>query len=158
MYVEPIRSTKQSVGGALLTTYYVDSRITSRVIPTSPYELWKGVVVESRYVEFFEDKFSRDEQNSSHTTSTSTSREIHPPPPIVEEPMRKTRVGIEKSSRDDFYSYLVEGTQKKRSSLSINLDDDPNTFIESMTSQDAPLWKESINDEMDLLWVMELGS
>nr|KAJ0195601.1 hypothetical protein LSAT_V11C700349450 [Lactuca sativa] len=114
-------------GEALLNACYVHNRITSRVIPTSPYELWKGrkpnldylklwgcvayyrtpnpkqnklgaranksifigydhnskaqrlldiesgVVVESRDVEFFEDKFSKDDENSSHLTSTCTS-------------------------------------------------------------------------------------
>nr|KAJ0225474.1 hypothetical protein LSAT_V11C100003670 [Lactuca sativa] len=149
-------------GEALLTACYAHNRITSRVIPTSPYELWKGrkpnidylkvwgcvayyrtpdpkrtklgaranksifigyaqnskayrlldidsgVVVESRDVEFFEDKFSKDEENSSHTTPTSTSQEILPPPPIVEEPRRSTRARIEKTFGDDFYSYLVE--------------------------------------------------
>nr|KAJ0188051.1 hypothetical protein LSAT_V11C900477710 [Lactuca sativa] len=184
----------------------VNCMITSRVIPTRPYELWKGrkpnldylkvwgcvayyrtpnpkrtklgaranksifigyaqnnkayrlldidsgVVVESRDVEFFEDKFSRDEENSSHTTPTSTSREILPPPPIVDEPRRSTRARIEKTFGDDFYSYLVEGTQKKvmrEVIFSINLDDDPKTFTEAMTSRDAPHWKEAINDEMD---------
>nr|KAJ0201210.1 hypothetical protein LSAT_V11C600310810 [Lactuca sativa] len=119
-------------GEALLTACYVHNRITSRVIPTSPYELWKGrkpnldylkvwgktyrlldidsgVVVESRDVEFFEDEFSRDEENSSHTTP----KKILPPPPIVEEPRRSTRARIEKTFGDDFYSYLVEGAQKK---------------------------------------------
>nr|KAJ0209067.1 hypothetical protein LSAT_V11C400185590 [Lactuca sativa] len=139
-------------GEALLTACYVHNRITSRVIPTSPYELWKGVAVESRDVEFFEDKVSKDEGNSSHTTPTSTSREILPPPPIVEEPRRSTMGRTEKTFREDFYSYLVEGTQKKVTReviFSINLDDDPKTFTEAMTSQDAPLWKEAINDEMD---------
>ena len=115
-------------------------------------DIESGVVVESRDVEFFEDKFSKDEENSSHTTPTSTSREILPPPPIVEEPRRSTRARIEKTFGDDFYSYLVEGTQKKVTReviLSINLDDDPKTFTEAMTSRDAPLWKEAINDEMD---------
>nr|KAJ0216916.1 hypothetical protein LSAT_V11C300135110 [Lactuca sativa] len=139
-------------GEALLTVCYVHNRITSRVIPTSPYELWKGVVVESRDVEFFEDKFSKDEENSSHTSPTSTSREILLPPPIVEERRRSTRARIEKTFGDDFYSYLVEGTKKKVTReviFAINLDDDPKTFIEAMTSRDAPLWKEAINDEMD---------
>nr|KAJ0207727.1 hypothetical protein LSAT_V11C500270100 [Lactuca sativa] len=160
-------------GEALLTAFYVHNRITSRVIPTSPYKLWKGrkpnldylkvkayrlldidsgVVVESRYVEFFEDKFFGDEENSSHTTSTSTSREILPHPPIMEEPRRSTRARIEKSFGDDFYSYFVEGTQKKVTReviFSINLDDDPKTFTEAMMYRDASLWKEAINDEMD---------
>ena len=33
--------------------------------------------------------------------------------------------------------------------FSINLDDDPKTFTEAMSSRDAPLWKEAVNDEMD---------
>nr|KAJ0189986.1 hypothetical protein LSAT_V11C800452370 [Lactuca sativa] len=111
----------------ILTTCYVHMRITSRAIPTNPYELWKGrklnldflkvwrcvtyywtpdpkrtklgaranksifiryahnikayqlldiepsAVVESRDVEFFEANFSKDDENSSHTTPTSTS-------------------------------------------------------------------------------------
>nr|KAJ0198106.1 hypothetical protein LSAT_V11C700355990 [Lactuca sativa] len=193
-------------GEALLTACHVHNRITSCVIPTSPYELWKGikpnldyfkawgyvayyrtsdpkraklgaranksifigyahnskayrlldiesvVVVESRDVEFFEDKFSKDEENSSHTTPTSTSREILPPPPIVEGPRRSTRDRIEKSFGDDFCCYFVKGTQKKLTReviFTINLDDDPMTFTEAMMSRDAPLWKEAINDEMD---------
>nr|KAJ0205379.1 hypothetical protein LSAT_V11C500252440 [Lactuca sativa] len=90
------------LGEALLTVCYVYNRITSRVIPTSLYELWNvrkpnldylkvwGVIMESRAVEFFEDKFSRDNENSSHTTPTSTSREILTHPLIVEEPRRST--------------------------------------------------------------------
>nr|KAJ0197577.1 hypothetical protein LSAT_V11C700367030 [Lactuca sativa] len=193
-------------GEALLTACYVYNRITSRVIPTSPYELWKGrkpnldylkmwgcvayyrtpdpkriklgarankslfigyahnskayrlldtesgVVVESRDVEFFEDSFSRDEEKFNHTKPTK----ILPPPPIVEEPRRTTRARIEKSFGDNFYSYLVEGTQNKvmrEVTFAINLDDDPKTFTEAMTSRDAPLWKEAINDEMDSIMV-----
>ena len=33
--------------------------------------------------------------------------------------------------------------------FTINLEDDPRTFTEAMSSRDAPLWKEAINDEMD---------
>nr|KAJ0188172.1 hypothetical protein LSAT_V11C900478940 [Lactuca sativa] len=129
---------------------------------TKPFVRWlnayrlldieSGVVVESKDVKFFEDKFSKDEENSSHTTPTSTSREIPPPPPIVEETRRSTRAGIKKIFGDDFDSYLVEGTQKKVTReviFSINLDDDHKTLTESMTSRDTPLWKEAINDEMD---------
>ncbi|XP_023747638.1 uncharacterized protein LOC111895809 [Lactuca sativa] len=104
------------------------------------------------HVEFFEDKFSRDDENSSHMTSSSTSQETLPPPPIVEEPKRSTRARIEKSFGGDFNSYLVKGTQKKvtiKVIFAINLDDDTKTFIEAMTSRDAHLWEEVINDEID---------
>nr|KAJ0209234.1 hypothetical protein LSAT_V11C400174680 [Lactuca sativa] len=56
-----------------------------------------SVVVESRDEEFF--KFPRDVENSN--------------PIIAQKPMRSTRVRKEKNLRDDFYSYLVEGTQRK---------------------------------------------
>ena len=119
-------------GEALLTACHIHNRITSRVIPTSPYELWKGrkpnlnyirfwgciayyrtpdpkrfklgaratknvfvgyannskayrlldkesgMIVESRDVEFFEDKFSGDAENSDRTLNSSlpsTSRD-----------------------------------------------------------------------------------
>nr|KAJ0205671.1 hypothetical protein LSAT_V11C500296220 [Lactuca sativa] len=111
-----------------------------------------GVVVETRDLEFFEDKFSRDDESFNNTTSTITSRETLPPYSIVDEPMRSTRTRIEKSFGHDFYSYLVEGTQKKVTReivFAINLDDDLNTFTETMKSRDAPLWKEVINDKID---------
>nr|KAJ0185147.1 hypothetical protein LSAT_V11C900494230 [Lactuca sativa] len=111
-----------------------------------------GVVVESRDVEIFNYKFSRDDEKSNNTTSTSTSRETIPPPSFVEEPREGTRTRIKKSFGDDFYSYLVKGTQKKLKGeviFSINMDDDPKTFTEAMMSRDAPLWKEAINDERD---------
>ena len=31
----------------------------------------------------------------------------------------------------------------------INMDDDPKTFTETITSRHAPLWNKAINDEMD---------
>ncbi|KAI3496569.1 hypothetical protein L1887_38934 [Cichorium endivia] len=111
-----------------------------------------GVVVESRDVEFFEDKFSREVENTNPTIAPSTSQENLRPSNVVEEPRRSTRARKEKNLGDDFFSYLVEGTQKKVKReiiFSINLDDDPKTFNEAMTSRDAPLWKEAINDEID---------
>ncbi|GKA09245.1 retrovirus-related pol polyprotein from transposon TNT 1-94 [Tanacetum coccineum] len=186
---------------------HIHNRITSRVIPTSSYELWKGrkpnldyvrvwgcvayyrtpdpkrsklgargirsvfvgyaknskayrlldertgVIIESRDVDFFEDKFSNDVENS-HTELVPTpygssrgeiSKEIN-------EPRRSMRARKEKDFGSDFFSYLVEGTQKKVTReviFTINVDDDPKTFSEAMSSRDAPLWKEAINDEMD---------
>ncbi|KAJ9565483.1 hypothetical protein OSB04_001449 [Centaurea solstitialis] len=194
---------------ALLTACYIHNRITSRVIPTSPYELWKGrkpdlsyltvwgciayyrtpdpkrsklgaraiksifvgyainsngyrlldketgVIVESRDVDFLEDKFSEDAENSDRTLAPSfpgTSHDSSKTSQKVDEPRRSTRVRKGKSLGDDFLSYLVEGTRKKVTReviFSINIDDDPKTFKEAMSSRDASLWKEAINDEMD---------
>nr|KAJ0204255.1 hypothetical protein LSAT_V11C500244250 [Lactuca sativa] len=105
-----------------------------------------GVVGQSKDVEFFEDKFSKDDENSNNTKSISTSDETLPPPPIEEKPMRSTRSRIDEKS-------------DKRGHFSINLDDDPKIFTKAMTSSYAPLWKKSKNDEMDSImsngtWVL----
>ncbi|GJV17396.1 retrovirus-related pol polyprotein from transposon TNT 1-94 [Tanacetum coccineum] len=53
---------------------------------------------------------------------------------------------------DAFCEENVEGTQKKATKeviFTINIDDDPKTFSEAMSSCDAPMWKEAINDEID---------
>ncbi|KAJ9562187.1 LOW QUALITY PROTEIN: hypothetical protein OSB04_007347 [Centaurea solstitialis] len=204
-------------GEALLTACYIHNRITSRVIPTSPYELWEGrkpnlnhlkvwgcvayyrtpdpkrsklgaraiksvfvgyahnsttyrlldndsgVIVESRDVDFFEDKFSKDAENSQRTLDTNLpriSRKIQKPHKglmnLVEVLEKEKRLG------DDFQFYLVEGSRKKVTReviLSINVNDEPKTFKEAMSSRDASLWKEAINDEMDSImgngtWVL----
>ena len=183
-------------GEALLTACHVHNRITSRVIPTSPYELWKGrkpnldymrvwgclayyrtpdpkrtklgdraikgifvgyainskayrlldeesgVIVESRDVEFFENKFSIDNENPNPTSAPSTSRDVSKSSQNIGEPRRSTRARKEKNLGDDFLSYLVEGTRKKVTRdviFTINLEDDPKTFTEAMSSRDAPL-------------------
>ncbi|KAJ9543865.1 LOW QUALITY PROTEIN: hypothetical protein OSB04_023572 [Centaurea solstitialis] len=203
-------------GEALLTACYLHNPLTSRVIPTSPYELWKGrkpdldyfrvwgcvayyrtpdpkrsklgdraiksifvgyavnspayrlldketgVIVESRDVDFFEDKFSGDAENSDRMLDSNlpgTSNDSSKTSQKVDEPRRSTR---EKSLGDDFLSYLVEGNHKKVTReiiFSINIDDDPKTFEETMSSRDASLWREAINDEMDSImsngtWVL----
>ncbi|KAJ9547390.1 hypothetical protein OSB04_019933 [Centaurea solstitialis] len=179
-------------GEALLTACQIHNRITSRMIPTNPYELWKGrkpnldyikvwgciayyrtpdpkrsklgaraiksifigyahnspayrlldkdsgVIVESRDVDFFEDKFSEDAENLDRTLDTSlpgTSRENSKTP--QRDHKKVTREVI----------------------LSISIDDEPKTFKEAMSSRDASLWKEAINDEMDSImgngtWVL----
>ncbi|KAJ9567237.1 hypothetical protein OSB04_003203 [Centaurea solstitialis] len=185
-------------GEALLTACHIHNRITSRVIPTSPYELWKvrkpeidymkvwgcvayyrtpdpkrsklgdraiksifrglhldnesGVIVESRDADFFEDKFLKDSETTNPISIPSTSRDVPEPSRNIEEPRRSTRTRKEKNLGDDFVSYLVEGSQKKVTReviFTIDFEDDPKTFSEAMSSRDAHLWKEAINDEMD---------
>ncbi|KAJ9561599.1 hypothetical protein OSB04_006759 [Centaurea solstitialis] len=193
-------------GEALLTACHIHNRITSRVIPTSPYELWKGrkpeidymkvwgcvayyrtpdpkrsklgdramksifvgyamnsvayrfldnesgVIVESRDADFFEDKFLKDSETTNPISIPSTSRDVPEPSRYIEEPRRSTRTRKEKSIGDDFVSYLVEGSQKKVTReviFTIDFEDDPKIFSKAMSSRDAHLWKEAINDEMD---------
>ncbi|KAJ9535808.1 hypothetical protein OSB04_un001040 [Centaurea solstitialis] len=168
-------------GESLLTACHIHNRITSHVIPTSSYELWKGrkpdldyfrvwavllttellilrdpnsepmlskafskayglldketcVILESKDVDFFEDKFSEDAENSD--------RLLDPNLPGT--------------------SHDVEGNHKKvtrKVIFSINIDDDPKTFEEAMSSKYASLRRKAINDEMDSImtngtWVL----
>nr|GEZ39199.1 retrotransposon protein, putative, Ty1-copia subclass [Tanacetum cinerariifolium] len=158
-------------GKALLPACHIHNRITSRMIPMSPYELWNGrkpnldylrvwgclayyrtpkpkwsklgargiksvfvgyvknskacslldensgVIIESRDVELFEDKFSKDVKNPrASLVPTSTSSYPVEISTKINEPRRSTRARKEKKS---------------------------------MSSRDAPLWKEAINDETD---------
>ncbi|KAJ9538566.1 hypothetical protein OSB04_031299 [Centaurea solstitialis] len=202
-------TTNQLLGEALLTACHIHNKITSRVIPTGPYKLWKGrkpdldyfrvwgcvayyrtpdpkrsklgaraiksifvgyavnikayrlldketgVIVESRDVDFFEDKFSEEAENSDRLLDSDipgTSHDGSKTSQKVEKPRKSTRVRKEKSLGNEFLSYLVEGSHKKVTReiiFSINIDDDPKTFEEAMSSKDASLWREAINDEMD---------
>ncbi|KAJ9542804.1 LOW QUALITY PROTEIN: hypothetical protein OSB04_029310 [Centaurea solstitialis] len=174
-------------GKALLTICHIHNWIISRVIPTRPYELWKGrkpnmnyfrtpdpkrsklgahtiksmfgryaknskaykllhkesgVIVESRDVEFFKDKSAKISDGTLDTNLLGNSRENSKTPQRVNEPRRSTRTRKEKSIGDDLCSYLVEETHKKvprEVILSMN----------AMSSRDASLWKEAINDEID---------
>nr|KAJ0212551.1 hypothetical protein LSAT_V11C400163750 [Lactuca sativa] len=64
-----------------------------------------GVVVESKDVEFFKDKFSKDIENSNPIKFPSTSQENVRPSLVIEEPRRNTRSRKDKNLGDDFYSF-----------------------------------------------------
>jgi hypothetical protein len=66
--------------------------------------------------------------------------------------LRSKRIRKEKSFRQDFIIYLVEGTRDsscKQKMISPNIDSNPLTYEEGMKSQDTAFFKEAINDEMD---------
>ncbi|GJW86483.1 retrovirus-related pol polyprotein from transposon TNT 1-94 [Tanacetum coccineum] len=103
--------------------------------------------------DFFEDKFSNDVENShAELVPTSCGSSYGETSTEINEPRRSIRARKEKDFGSDFFSYLVEGRKKKATReviFTINIDDDPKTFSEAMSSCDAPMWKEAINDEMD---------
>ena len=130
-------------------------------------DLDSNVIVESRDVEFLEDKFL---YNS--TMSTDPSQE---PPPvsnarpsnnnkrnagdIPSELRRSQRQRKEKHLSSDFIDsqaivFLVEGDRQfllDKIPILLTVEDDPKTFSEAMKSRDASFWREAINDEMDSL-------
>ncbi|XP_071920799.1 uncharacterized protein [Coffea arabica] len=161
----------------------INKNNVSVYIVDASYSLWHGyaenskayrlldldsnVIVESRDVEFLEDKFL---YNS--TMSTDPSQE---PPPvsnarpsnnnkrdagdIPSELRRSQRQRKEKHLSSDFIDsqaivFLVEGDRQfllDKIPVLLTVEDDPKTFSEAMKSRDASFWREAINDEMDSL-------
>jgi hypothetical protein len=127
-------------------------------------DLSSNTIVESRDVEFIENKFINDSQiepkqtqesNSLVNDSFSGNKRIEPSSP--NEQRRSQRVRKEKDFGPDFISYqvnvyLVEGNREKvLSKLPFvgNVEEDPNTYSEAMALGDAAFWREAVNDEMD---------
>uniref|UniRef100_A0A2N9I1Q4 Uncharacterized protein n=1 Tax=Fagus sylvatica TaxID=28930 RepID=A0A2N9I1Q4_FAGSY len=137
-------------------------------------DLSSNTIVESRDVEFIENKFINDSQIEPKQTQESDSlvhdslsgnKIIEPSSPS--EQRRSQRVRKEKDFGPDFISYqvniyLVEGNREKvLSKLPFvgNVEKDPNTYSEVMASRDAAFWREAVNDEMDSIlsnntWVL----
>ena len=77
----------------------------------------------------------------------------------VNEPRKSQRVRKEKTLVSDFISsqsivFLVEANIKKvlkKIPILLNVEDDPKSLSEAMTSRDAAFWKEAINDEFESL-------
>ena len=131
-----------------------------------------NVIVESRDVEFIENKFINDSTNELEPVVRS-SNDIGPSTKRNEsetslEPRRSQRESKKKSFGPDFISFqalsfLVEGDRNKvlnKIPILLNLEEeDPQTFGEAMSSRDASFWREAVNDEMDSImsnqtWVL----
>ncbi|KAK2999658.1 hypothetical protein RJ639_023446 [Escallonia herrerae] len=127
-------------------------------------DLESNVIVESRDVEFIEDKFKSDSDFSAPTISleidlnVGSSRENESVVPNnTTEPRRSQRARKEKILDPDFIdsqaiAFLVEGDREnilKEIPMLLNMEDDPKTYSEVMASRDVAFWKEAINDEMD---------
>jgi len=75
----------------------------------------------------------------------------------LSEPRRSQREKKEKNLAPDFISsqaltFLVEGDRNgvlNKIPLLLNIEEDPKTFNEAMSSRDASFWREAVNDEMD---------
>ena len=131
-------------------------------------------VIESVDVEFFENQTIENPLRSSSPEPTKTndtnddeyapaqnSKEISVPDDSTEL-RRSKRARIEKDYGPDFITYLVEGNKDEVLNVTryvMNVDDDPKTYSEAMSSRDSNFWKEAINDEMNSImlnqtWVL----
>ena len=75
---------------------------------------------------------------------------------------RSKRIRKEKFFGSDFFIYLTERTRdsiENEMPYVYSIDSDPNSFKESMESQDAFFWKEAVQDKIDSImknnaWVL----
>jgi hypothetical protein len=146
-------------------------RLMTKEENSKAYELLdldSNVIVESKDVEFIEDKFYNDsklvanptltQENDSNDLNPSISREegkrVHD---LSTEPRRSQRVRKEKNLGPDFVSsqaivFFMEGNRDNvlnKILILLNLEEDPKTFKEAMASRNVAFWKKAINDEMD---------
>ena len=103
-------------------------------------DIHNNTITESRNAHFFEDMFPCKtislENPVKRTRDTSVPESSnHQDDEEVEELRRSKRPRTEKSFGPDFMSYLMEGY--------------PHTYREAVSSPDASLWKEAINNEID---------
>jgi hypothetical protein len=118
-------------------------------------DLETNVIIESIHVEFIKNKFISDsnvqEPNLKVMTPSSTLSEKHKKLEVIgsSEPRRSQRVRKEKHIDTNFIFidsivFLVEcdrNTVLKRTPMILNMEDDPKTFSQAMSSKDVAFWK-----------------
>jgi Fe2+ transport system protein FeoA len=122
-----------------------------------------NVIIESNDVEFFENSLSSDNElreihndipSSSGTQDETSSKDVNE----SSEPRRSKRTRIAKSLGSDEIDsqlisfYLVEGNSVnvvRTIPFVLQVETDPKTYKEAMTSRDNIFWKDAIKDEMD---------
>jgi len=118
-------------------------------------DLETNVIIESIHVEFIKNKFISDsnvqEPNLKVMTPSSTLSEKHKKLEVIgsSEPRRSQRVRKEKHIDTNFIFtdsivFLVEcdrNTVLKRTPMILNMEDDPKTFSQAMSSRDVAFWK-----------------
>ena len=139
-------------------------------------DLSSNTVVESRDVEFIEDKFSKysmdaliptqtQQSDSNPNTTLDGTKRIESGSPS--EQRKSQRIRKVKDFGLDFISYqaqlfLVEENRQvvlNKIPIVFNTDDDPKSYEEAMASRDSTFWKEAVNDKMNSIlsnntWVL----
>ena len=114
------------------------------------------MIIESIEVEFYENMLYCD-SNSQEPTSVGESLK-EKDPKVDEQPIlprrsqRLKELGSNEKSSYVEILYLVEGNLEEvtwKFPMILQVEDDPKTFQEAMSSRDSALWKEAINNEMD---------
>ena len=103
------------------------------------YDLNAKVIIESNDVEFYEEKFPFKSRNSGGTQSSHIHviRSTKSNDDVETELRRSKRVRVSKDYGKNYATYNVE--------------EDPMNLQEALSSLDADIWQEAINDEIDSL-------
>ncbi|GJT81330.1 zinc finger, CCHC-type containing protein [Tanacetum coccineum] len=107
-------------------------------------DLDSNVIVESRDVDFFENKFHHD-STSTNTIVTQIPKDIS----SLDFNSNNKRNIAESSStprRSDNENHVIN-----KIPVILNVEDEPKTYKETITSRNSAFWKEAIDDEMDSL-------
>ncbi|GJY60874.1 zinc finger, CCHC-type containing protein [Tanacetum coccineum] len=132
-------------------------------------DLDSNVIVESRDVDFFENKFRHD-STSTNEIVTQIPQDISGPnlnsnnkrnmAESSSAPRRSERARKERNLNPNFIDsqaiiFLVEGDNENnvinKIPVLLNVEDAPKTYKEAITSRNSAFWKEVIDDEMDSL-------
>ncbi|KAK2429298.1 putative mitochondrial protein [Trifolium repens] len=112
------------------------------------FDLNAKIIIESNDAEFYENKFPFKSRNSGGTSGGSSGNTTSNNIPLIRnsdeniesdviEPRRGKRARIAKEYGPEYVAYTLE--------------EDPSNLSEALSSLDADLWQEAINDEMDSL-------
>ncbi|GAU26739.1 hypothetical protein TSUD_317370 [Trifolium subterraneum] len=109
------------------------------------HDLNEKVIIESNDADFYENKFPFKSRNSGGTEQDNIPESSHVPvipnadsnDEVETELRRSKRVRVAKDYGPDYAAYT--------------LNEDPANLQEALSSMDADLWQEAINDEMDSL-------
>ena len=139
-------------------------------------DLSSNTVVESRDIEFIEDKFNKDFMDAMIPTQTQQS-DFNPNTTLggtkriesdsSSEQRKSQRIRKVKDFGPDFISYqaqlfLFEGNRQvflNKIPIVFNTEDDPKSYKEAMASRDSAFQNEAVNDEMNSIlsnntWVL----
>ena len=173
-YFRVLDPKRTKFGPRAIKSVFVGSVVNSKSYRL--LDLSSNTIVESRDVEFIENKFinnsqiplePKQTQETDLLVNDSLSGNKRIEPSLLSEQRRSQRVRKEKDFGPDFISYqvnvyLVEGNREKvlnKFPFVGNVEEDPNIYNEAMASRDIAFWREAVNDEMDSIlsnntWVL----
>ncbi|KAL0430410.1 UNVERIFIED_CONTAM: hypothetical protein Sradi_0667000 [Sesamum radiatum] len=150
--------TKYLWGEALNTAYHILSRVPLKHNMTTPFELWKGIevntIVEFRDAIFLEDVFSMKIGIPSSVSLDDSLTSMSIPEHV--EKMTNIRVNPSSTSLTHEESDVPKRSKRGRivkdfgsAFVTYIIEDDQITFKYAMASSKAKKWKEAVQSEMD---------